>query len=200
MSRSVPRAGRRCTIAPISGPEDDQRQDRQVRRVDRRGSSADHEDVADGHDEQAGGDAQRVVLHAARSGCWRISEPVSGSARPMPLTVPSMTRPSNHHRARATTPPKRTKIRSLSSSNHHLCKRRRVERPQALGHALDAVALLAAPEEAEQPDAQRDAERGDRGADDDQRAVDAEQLNGSSLHARASRAAGCEHRLRATGG
>ena len=116
-ARASAPAGCATTIAPTSG-----RNVMSVRIGRRRcpSSAARQHEVRAGHHDQPDGDAQRVVLDAAGLDPAQAAARRRRSTRPMPLTVPSTTSRSNHHRAAATRPPMTMNSRWLRSSNHHL--------------------------------------------------------------------------------
>ena len=94
--------------------------------------------------------------------------------------MPSTTRRSNHHRNAATRPPITMKSRWLSSSNHHLFSEARYRNgTRALravtrsGSGGSRIGPISTPNRRQRD---RDADRRDRDAGEDQRAVDAEQL------------------------
>ena len=69
---------------------------------------------------QPDGDARGRSSGPGRSGRGGARGRRRRSSRPMPLTVPSTTSRSNHHRASAIRPPMTMNSRWLRSSNHHL--------------------------------------------------------------------------------
>ena len=107
-------------------------------------------EVRAGHHDQPDGDAQRVVLDAAGLDLAQLAAGVRRSARPMPLTVPSMTFTVEPPQARRRSARRCTmNSRWLRSSNHHLLSDARYRNGTPGGHARGRARAAGQPHRAD---------------------------------------------------